>query len=39
VKPILATQPNRPETLLMKGNLLNKKAKLEKLLAENQTKR
>jgi len=27
VKPILATRPNKPETLLTKENLLNEKAK------------
>jgi hypothetical protein len=37
LKPIWATRQNQPETLLTKENLLNKKAKLENLLAENQT--
>ena len=36
LKPVLATRQNYPETLLTKENLLNKKAKLENLLAENQ---
>ena len=31
LKPILATRQNEPETLLIKENLLNKKAKLENL--------
>ena len=34
---VLATRQKQPETLLLKENLLNKKAKLENLLAENQT--
>jgi len=37
LKPILATRQSQPETLLPKENLLNEKAKLENLLAENQT--
>jgi hypothetical protein len=37
LKPISATRQSQSETLLTKENLLNKKAKLENLLAENQT--
>ena len=37
LKPISTTRQNQPETLLTKENLLNKKAKLENLLAKNQT--
>jgi hypothetical protein len=37
LKPISATRQNQPETLLMKRKLVEQKAKLENLLAENQT--
>jgi len=37
LKPVLATRQNRPETLLIKENLLNKKREIENLQIENQT--
>jgi len=37
LKPVLATRQNRPETLLKKENLLNKKREFENLQIENQT--